>query len=219
LVTFIEVISFFGVSSFFAWLAFVALQNEQLERYKNAPEDLKKARTRLFTIYDFFLISFTCFVISFVADYLVHMENMAVVIYFDTYHAWQVYGIVGAFFILGLLTLALPISYIRSISSGKSDPVTVDPPSFITTFSCFLLAVMNLVTALAEYGMIGYWDDSFWWGVWRISWVLILVVSAAGFLLLLHGWNAAIESKIRNGSLLFLPIILAVVVTVLHLPW
>jgi hypothetical protein len=207
------------VSSFFAWLAFVALQNEQLERYKDAPEDLKKkARTQLFTIYDFFLVSFICFAVSFVADYLVHMENMDVVVYFDTYHAWQVYGIIGAFFVLGLLTFALPIYYIRAISNGKSDPITVNPPNFFpTTVLCFLFAVMNFVTALAEYGSIAYWDNWFWWGVWHVFWGAVLVLAASGFLLSLRDWNAGIKSKIRNGFLLFLPIILAIVLTALHL--
>jgi len=214
------VISFFGVSSFFAWLAFVALQNEQLERYKDAPEDLKKARIRLFTIYDFFLISFTCFTISFVADYLVHTENMDAVIYFDTYHAWQVYGIIGAFFVLGLLTFALPISYVRSISNGKSDPVTVNPPDFLpTTVTCFLFAVANLVTALTEYNSILYWNNWFWWGVWRLFWVIVLVLAASGFLLSLRDWNAGIGRRIRNSFLLFLPIISAIALWALHLPF
>jgi hypothetical protein len=48
--------------------------------------------------------------------------------------------------------LALPISHIRSISKGKSDPVYCEPsPFFPTTFLCFLSAAMNLTMALAEY--------------------------------------------------------------------
>ena len=83
MVLFAEVIAFFGTASLFAWLAFIVFQDEQLVDYK-PPKDnsnflwierTRKAREHLFTVYDFFLISFLSYVASYVGDYLVHFQK------------------------------------------------------------------------------------------------------------------------------------------------
>jgi len=122
-------------------------------------------------------------------------------------------------FVLGLLTLALPIAYIRSISKGTTTPLTVDPPSFPSTLIRFNFAALNLMFASYEYGKILFWQEWFWWDVWRIVWLLVSAVSAVGFFLSIRDWNAGGKRTLRNGLLMFLPVISSVLMTILHLPF
>lgn len=211
MVTFAEVISFFGAASFFAWLAFIVFQDEQLTDYAQDLKKLKIARVHLFTVYDFFLMSFACYAVAFVADYLVHLTDGYLLIGFDTFHSPLLYGIIGAFCILGLLTLALPLAYIRSMSKGTTDPLNVNPPNFAHTLVRFPLGIMNLVAAMAEFNSIQNAPNWLAMAVWHGFWLLMLLVAAVGFFLSLRDWNASPRRIFRNGFLLFLPLISEIV--------
>lgn len=218
MVAFAEVISFLGAASLFAWLAFVALQNDQLDQY--SAESLKKeARFRLFTVYDFFLISFVCYVIAYVADYLVHFQNATILIGFDTYSSPILYGVIDAFCIVGFLTLLLPMGYIRSMSKGATTPLTVNPPDFPNTLVRIVFGVMNFSSAMSEFTSIQgnvKWQPLL---VWHVFWFGMILVSGFGFLASLRDWNTGWKRILRDGLIMFLPLFASVIFDYILFPY
>jgi hypothetical protein len=119
LVEFFEVISFFGVAAFFAWLAYAPLQGQAMV---NTTKDQEKAKRNLSIITEYFLISFILFAISAISDYVSHRPQFA-------------FGQEGLLrfnaadtFALGSLALFLPILYIRVIGRSGRDFADINPP-------------------------------------------------------------------------------------------
>jgi hypothetical protein len=132
LVSFFEVITFFGVAAFFAWLEFLTLLNDlaaQFERSEfvaSSPYSAwlrlfnrRQARHNLIGISDFFLVSFLFYATSCVANYFYHnrfyVGNLLVTLF---YHNYLVIGAELLFFGAGIVTFAVPIEYVRSILRG-----------------------------------------------------------------------------------------------------
>jgi len=62
LITFFELISFFGVAALFSWLAFAPLQRDQLQAFKHDAHKL--AEDHFSTLNDHFFASFVFFSLS-----------------------------------------------------------------------------------------------------------------------------------------------------------
>jgi hypothetical protein len=123
LVAFVDLITFFGLASFFAWLAYAPLQRELLKDFEGT-DFFDKARKNFYTINDYFLVSFLLYAAAIVVDYLVHTKTIAG-LWGNPVYGWSsLYFIIGTCFVAGLLSLAAPMWYMRAVGKGDMDLAT-----------------------------------------------------------------------------------------------
>jgi hypothetical protein len=172
LVSLFEVITFFGVSAFFAWLGLLPLLNDLLP-----PEDdlsLDRARENLIAISDYYLVSFMSFATAIVADYVFHNGIPFFFPYF--YHLPILYFVIPVVFAVGIFTLLLPVYYIRSIWKGKRTLAGMNPT--VVSGALLTLYFMSIMLFLAWIGYINS-TSSFR----NIMWAGVGFMSVLGILL------------------------------------
>jgi hypothetical protein len=141
LVTFFDLISFFGVASLFAWLGYGPLLSEQ------------KASTGLGTLTDYFMFSFWFYAISAAFDYLhdlPHLEGSYVV----AYHFWTGIVVAGAF-VLRTETLLVASYYVREFGKTLFTKTDIPPFSFVMEIT-YLLTFGGLSSAVGLLTSISY---------------------------------------------------------------
>jgi hypothetical protein len=147
MVTFFDLVSLFGVAAFFAWLGFAPLQSQMLRSVK--PEKKEKARTNLYKIGDYFLVSFIFYSISAVSDYAFHHVSIIPTITSD--QRFDLLFLVGISFLFGVLMLFVPIAYVRRIGPDGERLGDIDPPPFYRTLLVTSLAEANTVMWIVEF--------------------------------------------------------------------
>jgi hypothetical protein len=156
LVVFFDLVTFFGLGAFFAWLAFARLYDKELR--EEFPDAVEKVRRNLYTINDYFLISFMFWATGGILDYLYHLRIIGPLSgnwwYNPLYNDSFTYLIMGVLFLVGLVTLALPMTYIRAIGKGKNDLSKIDPPDFPHTLGVFICTSFG--TFFGVLGMMNY---------------------------------------------------------------
>jgi hypothetical protein len=194
LVSFFEVVTFFGVAAFFAWLEFLALLNDFATRLISQPvyqhdwEVQQQLRNNLVQISDYFLVSFLFSATAIVADYFYHYPvQLGSYVFGDLVRSLWVLSIVVISFLAGIITLCVPIGYVRSIVRGDRDLLAKPLPVSGTLGLCYLIAVM------LGLDWLGYTTIQFYYGN--------IVAVGAGFLTL-------VGIKYRK-SRLGLPLVLA----------
>jgi hypothetical protein len=198
LVAFFEVIGFFGVAAFFAWLAFAPLQSEEL--LKGYSGTLRvKARENLYTINDYFLASFVSWSVAAIADYFVHTPRLPYT------QSALLYMVIGGFSLAGGIMLFVPIWYIRLIVKGARTLGDINPPDFVTWLAAAGLAVINvaifstrwsnpypyggqgLVVSLSALSVIGSAAAAYYWNFkWRLIPLFLLANVCLIWMTLFH---------------------------------
>jgi hypothetical protein len=141
LVAFLDVITFFGLASFFAWLTYAPLQRDVLDDFKQDEEHYVKARKNFYRINDHFLISLLFYSAAVISEYVLHGGFQGNVFYASA----PLRFFVGVCFLAGLVTLSLPVWYMRSIGTGHVDLVTIRIHSFSYTLAVLGFASIDLV--------------------------------------------------------------------------
>lgn len=168
MVTFFDLITFFGVASFFAWLAFAPLQSDQLSKFKG--KNRKKAGDNFAAINDYFLVSFLSCALAAICDYLFH--NPAYVSYRSA-----LYSGIGLSFLAGIAGLLGAILYVRLIVKGEKTWYNVNPPGFFYTLLVFAWTVgwvyfsaENLISVSHPKAQFVWFSAGCWvaWGGWRM---------------------------------------------------
>jgi hypothetical protein len=121
LVTFFDVVTFFGVAAFFAWLGFLPLLNDLLP--KRNGETLRKARSNLITLSDYFLLSSFFFAAAVLCDYAFHNGGSLGLGFF--FHSFILEIVIIAMTALGAVNLLIPIRYLRMIWKGDNDLASI----------------------------------------------------------------------------------------------
>jgi hypothetical protein len=188
-VPFFDLITFFGVASFFAWLGFAPLQSDQLSRFKGINRTIAGRKFSLLN--DYFLLSFLSFAISALSDYLFHIP---------TFHSGEVLLLVGMGFFAGLVWLLTPMWYVRSVVSGVKTWATVNPPDYIYTMLICSWTSLELDLSFPRIIVgVASWENLIWFSAGAGT--------IAGLVLLMKHWNAP-RGKGAFGFLLTLPPIL-----------
>jgi uncharacterized membrane protein YciS (DUF1049 family) len=197
LITFFDLISFFGVASLFAWLAFAPLQREQLDSFL-LPKNLELARRNFATLNDYFFVSFVFFSIAAVFDYLYHDTT------FPIYHQSSLLAIVGMCFFAGFVTLLTPMFYLRSMLTGNITWANVDPPGW---------GYAVAVAALTGFFAYISFQQSF-----SFNTLLGLIWFVVGFLVLYGGWRLIRYWKYARWPILLviLPVVIGVEMLIDH---
>jgi len=199
LVEFFDLISFFAIASLFAWLVYAPLQGQLILNLDATKQNQERARQNLLTITDYFLISFSFYCIAAVADYLANI--------LPTLYRLGFIIIVGAAFVFGTTTLAVPIMYIRTIGrrrgkAGKQarDMASITPPPFTltievtyiaafqTAFSTILIYTFSTLVAkilLGVFVLVSYYGTirllKYWGTVTRRANSLNVTLASAAF--------------------------------------
>ena len=122
---FFDLISFFGVAAFFAWLGYAPLRAQLLKEVETQKRE--KAKQNLDKITDYFFVSFLSFSVAAVSVYVDH-HRLFIALAYD--QRWIPLSLMGVSSILGLFTLFVPMIYLRAKNLGD-----INPPPFTTTFS------------------------------------------------------------------------------------
>lgn len=152
MVEFFDLISFFGVAAFFAWLAYVPLQSRVLEdlpaseKAKITPEKVEKTKRNFHRITDYFFLSFLSFCVAAVSDYVFHHRFLVSVAYA---HAWVPFFVLGTTSVFGLSTLLVPMIYVRMVGRGGRGLGDIDlPPVMVTFYVTFLIAIGTVLSVI-----------------------------------------------------------------------
>ena len=139
---FFDLVAFFGIAAFFAWLGYAPLQSQRITGI--AQEKRENARQNLSKITDYFLVSFLFYSITAMCDYMMH----------STVFIGQrpyIFLAVGTSFLFGLLTLFVPMIYIRTIGRGGKDWGDINPPSFDHTVAVTFFAAVSIFLCAALF--------------------------------------------------------------------
>jgi Kef-type K+ transport system membrane component KefB len=173
---FFELISFFGVAAFFAWLGYAPLQGQRILGLKTKkPEEVKK---NLYKITDYFFISFLFFSIGLVCEYALHYPPLAV---FDETSVLR--PAAGTCFLFGLFMLFVPMVYIRTIGRGDKDFGEVNLPPF-----SFALVVTYFAAGAALCCSVQFVATHTVWG--KILFSVSEIASIAGAVRMMQHWGA-----------------------------
>lgn len=145
---FLDLITFFGLASFFAWLGYVPLQKDLLDKFTGT--DHETARDNFYTINDYFLVSFLFYSAAIVSEYFLHTISIGI----DKnplYGSSLLVFIIGTCFLGGLVTLAAPIWYIRKIGKGETDLVTVTLHKFDYSLLVSGCATLDVVVSVSSF--------------------------------------------------------------------
>jgi hypothetical protein len=168
MVTFFDLVTFFGVASFFAWLAYAPLQSDQLDKFKG--KNRKRAGDNFAAINDYFLVSFLGFALAATCDYLSQVLTDA-----------SFLGLVSTASSLGIFAgitgLLWAMLYVRMIVKADRTWYSIDPPGFLFTYLFFGVTVVMVYVA-AQFSMTSSFalDKFLWfcemfvaaWGGWRV---------------------------------------------------
>jgi len=100
------------------------------------------------------------------------------------------YMIMGVLFLVGLVTLAFPMTYIRAIGKGKNDLSKIDPPDFPHTLGVFICAAFSTF-----WGVLGFMNYPPLIG--RIVYGATILLTYYGASLALKHWR----QKDKKGTL------------------
>lgn len=171
MVSFFEVITFFGVAAFFAWLEFVVLLNDLASQFDHTDPAAsmrsplllslarREARRNLVGISDHFLVSFVFFATAVGANYLYHNAVWIGPYFFGSlFHSSLLYVIFVTLFPTGIITFCVPIWYIRGILRADRDLVT-KPLNVSGTLGLFYFIAM-----MVSVDWLGYTSTQFQYG-------------------------------------------------------
>jgi hypothetical protein len=152
-ITLFDLISVFGLASFFAWLAFAPLQSDQLEKFKG--KNRKKAGRNFAAINDYFLVSFLGYALAATCDYLSQITNVPYL------------GILTAVIYLGIFAgvtgLLWAMMYVRLIVKAEKTWYSVNPPDFIETYVLFGATLALVYFAVDYASKATFSTDRFLW--------------------------------------------------------
>jgi hypothetical protein len=186
--------------SFFGWLGFIRLNDEEVRRIRSKQKK-QIARDNLRTLSNYFFVSFGFFIIAVVADYLLHnpglLGSFVKVDQADPVLVLTV-GLAGFF---GLLLLITPMAVVRGIGlRGKGLGDIHPPPSglvIITSypvawnllFLCLVLSHLNqlllggqVILAAAGISFIGTFVVWRYWNVIHQWFLLGMLLQGIGLL-------------------------------------
>ena len=186
MVQFFDLITFFGVASFFAWLAFARLSDGDISRLVWWKQQI--GRDNLCIINDYFLVSFVFWCITAVADYAYHCPKLPIANTTILNHNLVLLVLVGIFSLFGLFTIVHPMIYIRQIGKGANDISTIKPAPVADAIATWFL---SSICALALVFMAAYGDPSA-----KTVEVLSSVLLAYGTYLSLVYWKE--EDRLNN---------------------
>jgi hypothetical protein len=199
LVAFFDLVTFFGLGAFFAWLAFARLHDKELR--EEFPDALEKVRRNLYTINDYFLISFMFWATGGILNFLYHTRVIGPLsseynnpLYTESF----TYMIMGVLFLVGLVTFAFPMTYIRAIGKGESDLSKIDPPDFWHTLFVFILAAFGTF-----WDVLGFIDNPSVFG--HTLFVVTTLLTYYGASLALKHWRQNDKIGGLGYFLIFLP--------------
>jgi hypothetical protein len=174
---FVDLITFFGLAAFFAWLAYAPLQRDLLTDFKG--EDLVRAKENFYTINDYFLVSFLFYSAAMVAEYFVHAPFTPIFGPNPIAHDPLLYFMIGVSFLGGLVTLAAPMWYMRAVGKGDMNLATAKLPDFGDTLVIAGTATASLVISAGAFATTRMALQAFWFFMWPIT--LLGVVLAMKF--------------------------------------
>jgi hypothetical protein len=143
MVDFFDLVSFFGLAAFFAWLGYAPLRTQLLKEVE--PGKREKAKENLDRITDYFLIAFLSYSVAAVSDYVYHHRFFNVATPEQRFFTMSV---IGASFVLGLFNLFVPITYIRARNLGN-----ISLPPFMITFQTALLTATATVLWIIDFSI------------------------------------------------------------------
>jgi len=120
------------------------------------PENERQtARRNLYVVTDYFLISFLFYVGSALSDYTLHQF---------TPHSWDWPALFwflllltsGTTFVFGLLTLVVPMLYLRTIGRGGKDLGDINPPTFAHTLSVASVTALSTLMWVSQLAVGPY---------------------------------------------------------------
>lgn len=226
LVAFFDLITFFGLASFFAWLAYVPLQKDVLDEFRGK-KDFFDARDNFYTINDYFLVSFLFYSAAIVFDYLIGSIPLLVG---KSYGPDLVLALVdllrllaGACFCAGVVTLALPMYYMRRVGKGDMNLATSRLHGFDYALAVFGIATFDVVIAVSSMIALApalsiYYSSwlppafqwLLFWGILSAFAVILGVVLTMNYFLAQTGF-------ILGWVLILAPIIAEIVILYFHL--
>ena len=119
-VTFIDLITFFGVASFFAWLTYGPLQRDLLGKYENSESRVfERARRNFYTVNDYFLVSFGFYSADIVGEYILQRPELYLIGPNPLYNNALLRFVIAICFGGGFVTLVAPVWYLRSVQTGN----------------------------------------------------------------------------------------------------
>lgn len=200
-VTVIDLITFFGVASFFAWLTYGPLQRDLLEEYAEDEDEYKRAKRNFYTANDYFLISFLFYSASIIGEYLLQNAQLFIIGTNPTYNDAFLRLFIAIFFLGGLVTLVAPIWYLRSIQTGYRALAESLLPDFQYTLYVSGVTLIGIALTISEAGR-----HPEWW--WLVIWVVLQVAAIlAAMLMILAYMFERRGEKFIAGFVNVLPII------------
>ncbi|MGB9022875.1 MAG: hypothetical protein WCC94_05495 [Candidatus Bathyarchaeia archaeon] len=140
MVEFFDLISFFGVAAFFAWLGYAPLRAQLLKEVETQKQ--KQAKQTLDKITDYFFVSFLSFSVAAVSVYVEH-HRLFITLAYD--QRWILLFLMGSSSILGFFTLFVPIVYLRAKDLGD-----INPPPFMVTFGVVCVIATQTVLWIVD---------------------------------------------------------------------
>jgi hypothetical protein len=173
LVTFVDVVTFFGVASLFAWLTYGPLQRDLLEDFGGI--NIVRAKRNFYTVNDYFLVSFLFYSADIVGEYTLHTSRLYWIGFNPMYQMGFLRLVIMACFFGGLLTLCVPVWYLRSVQKGDRSLDQDLLPDF--AFTLYVSSVTVIGLALDFEGFMATYFR--WWS--PAAWALAEVAEVVGF--------------------------------------
>lgn len=205
---FVDLITFFGLAAFFAWLAYAPLQRDLLEDFEEKKETYDKARDNFYTINDYFLVSFLFYSTAMIAEYLVHTAFIPMFGRNPIQDYPPLYLVIGISFLGGLVTLAAPMWYMRAVGKGDMNLATAKLPDFGDTLGFSGGATLSIVISAASFVTASM--------VRRVFWFSMVILALLGVVLAMKYYHSKIRQTV-GGLLILVPMIVWFVMAVLHI--
>jgi hypothetical protein len=194
---FVDLITFFGLASFFAWLAYAPLQKDLLDDFEEL--GFMEARENFYTINDYFLVSFLFYSAAMVAEYLIHAPSIPMLGPNPIAHDPLLYFVIIVSFLGGLVTLATPMWYMRAVGKGNMNLATAKLPDFRDTLLIAGFATASLVVSAASFAETSIM-------ALQAFWLLMGVVTLVGIVLAMKFFHSQIR-QVVGALLVMIPII------------
>jgi hypothetical protein len=141
-----DVIQLFCGLSFFGWLGFIRLNDDEIRRVPEAKRE--KARDNLRLLSNYFFVSFGFYVICAIADYLIH-NNTLLGDFFNVERATPILILtVGTTGVFGLVLLVTPMAVARGIGQRGRGLGDISPPPIGLVLSSTVPASINIIILL-----------------------------------------------------------------------
>jgi hypothetical protein len=160
-VTVIDLVTFFGVASFFAWLTYGPLQRDLLEEYLGDEDAYSRARRNFYTANDYFLISFLFYSADIIGEYLLQNRQLFVIGTNPLFNDALLRFSIAILFLGGIITLVAPIWYLRSVQTGYRVLAGKLLPDFRYTLYVSFVTIVGLASTFSGVGILV--AHSQWW--------------------------------------------------------